>query len=460
MSYYGRGDEMKTRAVVSRLTATLELLGLLVALAMPALAGDSWPQFRGPDGQGRADDEALPLHWSESEGENIVWKTALSGRGWSSPVVENGRIWVTTAEEQPASAEVQAQLQEKVAQSPVAGQMETAAAVKLSAIEVDLASGRVLQQVPLFDVANPPPIHGLNSYASPTAVIAEGRVVCHFGSMGTACLDAATGDVLWKRTLPIDHSVGPGSSPVVHRGLVMLTCDGIDKQYVAALELATGKIAWQVDRPPIRATNGEMRKAYCTPLVINAAGREQMIIPGAQWFISYDPVTGKELWRVDYGSGFSNTPRALFDGTTAYLNTGFVKPALCAVRVDGSGDVGATHVDWRHGQQMATMSSPVMADGKIYVISDGGVASCLDAETGDVAWRERIGGQFCASALLGAGRVYFCSQEGRTTVIAAGEKFEVLAKNDLDGKLMASPVAVAGDLLLRTDTHLYRIGEK
>jgi outer membrane protein assembly factor BamB len=447
-------------ALRKRVTDALALLAVMALPASLSPAGESWPQFRGPDGQGRADDESLPLHWSETEGENIVWKTPLLGRGWSSPVVEDGRIWVTAADERAATSEEAARALEKVAHIGVAKQMEAVGSVTLSAIELDLATGRELQKVELFTVESPPPIHGLNSYASPTPVIADGRVVCHFGNMGTACVDASTGDVLWKKVLPIDHIVGPGSSPIVYRGLVILTCDGADKQFIAALDLATGKIAWQVDRPPIRITDGDMRKAYCTPLVVQVGGRDQMIIPGSQWFVSYEPETGKEIWRVDHGSGFSNTPRAVFDGTTAYLNTGFGKAQLWAVRVDGSGDVGDSHVSWRHSQQMPTMASPVMADGRIFTVSDGGVASCLDAATGDVVWRERIGGQFSASALLGAGRVYFCSQEGRTTVVAASDKFDVLAKNDLDGKLMASPAAVDGDLLLRTDTHLYRIGEK
>lgn len=437
------------------------LLALVAAPASLSPAGESWPQFRGPDGQGRADEASLPMRWSETDGESIVWKTPLPGRGWSSPVVENGRIWVTTAEEREATPEEAARALEKVAHIGAAKQMGAVGSVSLSAIELDFATGRVLQTVPLFDVESPPPIHGLNSYASPTPVLANGRVVCHFGNMGTACVDASTGDVLWKRVLPIDHIVGPGSSPIVYRDLVILTCDGADKQFIAALDLTKGEIAWQVDRPPIRITDGDMRKAYCTPLLVeDAAGQTQMIIPGSQWFVAYQPETGKEVWRLDHGSGFSNTVRAVFDGRTAYLNTGFGKAQLWAVRVDGSGDVGESHVGWKHTQQMPTMSSPVVADGRIFTVSDGGVASCLNAATGDVVWRERIGGQFSASALIGAGRVYFCSQEGRTTVVAASDKFEVLAQNDLEGKLMASPAAVDGDLLLRTDTHLYRIGAK
>ena len=430
---------------------------VLATQAPAALANEAWPQFRGPDGQGNADDPSLPLTWSETE--NIVWKSPLVGRGWSSPVVANGRVWVTTAEEREATPDERAVLMERVANLPIASGLGAVASVRLSAIELDFETGRVLRQIELFNVDAPPPIHGLNSYASPTPVIADGRLICHFGNMGTACIDATTGEVLWKKTLKIDHIVGPGSSPVIYKNLVIITCDGADKQFIAALDAVSGDPVWQVDRPPIRITNGDMRKAYCTPLVITAAGRDQLVIPGCQWFISYEPETGKEIWRVDHGSGFSNTPRPIFDGEKVYLNTGFGKAQLWAVRVDGSGDIGETHVGWKHAQQMPTMSSPVMADGRIFTVSDGGVASCLNAATGDVLWRERVPGQYSASALLGAGRVYFCSQEGGTTVVAASDKFEVLAENQLDGKLMASPAAVVGDLLLRTDTHLYRIGQ-
>ena len=430
----------------------------VLALALPAvsvLAADQWPQFRGPSGQGVAEDVALPVHWSESEG--VKWKTPLPGRGWSSPVIAEGRIWVTTAEEHLASDDERAALLEEFPNKGIAKQMAVMASVRLSAIEIDLATGKVLRQIELFNVEPPPMIHGLNSFASPSPAIAAGRVVCHFGTMGTACVDAKTGDVLWRRKFEIDHIVGPGSSPIIHKGLVILTCDGGDKQFIVALDAKTGEDVWRVDRPPLREENPDLRKAYCTPLIYMAAGREQMVIPGAQWFVAYDPGTGKEIWRVDHGAGYSNVPAPLFDGEKVYVDTGFNKGQLWAVRVEGSGDVSETHVAWRQTQQMPTMPSPVMADGRIFVISDSGVATCLDAENGKVVWRERVPGQYSASPLLGAGLVYFCSHEGRTTVIAATDEFKKLAENDLDGKLMASPAVADGDLILRTDTHLYRI---
>jgi outer membrane protein assembly factor BamB len=364
---------------------------------------------------------------------------------------------VTTAEERAPTPEEQDRIKEAMGSNPMANQMSAAAAVTLSALEIDLSSGSVLRQVKLFDVDSPPAIHGLNSYASPTPAIADGRVICHFGAMGTACVDAATGEVLWRKKLEIDHIVGPGSSPVVYQSVVILTCDGGDKQFVAALDMETGELVWQVDRPPIRIENPDMRKSYCTPLVITVDGRDQAVIPGAQWFVSYDPRTGQEIWRVDHGNGFSNVPAPVFDGERVFLDTGFGKAQLWAVHVKGVQPGSEPPVDWRHTQQMPTMPSPVVSDGRIFAISDGGVASCLDAATGKVVWRERVPGQYSASPIVGSGRVYFSNHDGRTTILANSDQFEVLAENQLEGKHMASPAVVQGELILRTDSHLYRI---
>jgi outer membrane protein assembly factor BamB len=418
--------------------------------------GASWPQFRGPGGQGDAGNVALPLTWSESEG--VRWKTELPGRGWSSPVIAEGKIWLTAAVEIPPTASQLAATRRKLAGNPSGGDMNAAGSLELMALEVDLATGKLLRTIKLFTVDEPPPIHNLNSYASPTPVLVDGRLICHFGTFGVAGVDVATGEVAWRRQFEIDHIVGPGSSPVVVDDVVILTCDGADKQFIVALDVATGQPRWQVDRPPIRERNPDMRKSFCTPLVFEHAGRRQAVIPGAQWFISYDPATGAEIWRVDHGSGFSNVPRPVFDGERVYLCTGFGKPQLWAIRADGTGDVTDTHVDWRQKQQIPAMSSPVLSGGRIYVISDGGVASCFATADGKLLWRERIPGKYSASPLLAGGRLYFCSQEGVTTVAADAVVYEELASNQLDGMLMASPAVIGNDLILRTDSHLYRIG--
>lgn len=439
-----------------RLSAILPFVVLIAVTASPGASAEEWPQFRGPDGSGVVADAELPLHWSETTG--IRWKTAIPGRGWSSPVCADGKIWLTTAEERKLTDAEREALHKKYGSHPLASVMESAASVSLSAVEIDGASGQVLRQVKLFDVENPQPIHGLNSYSSPTPILADGKCFCHFGRYGTACFDVASGKVLWRRTLEIDHMVGPGSSPELVGDVLIIPCDGGDKQFVAALDAATGAVRWQVDRPPLRAPDADSRKAFCTPLAIEVGGRTMVVIPGAQWFVAYDPQSGDEIWRIDHGAGFSNVPRPVFDGKTAYLCTGFMRGQLWAVRPDGHGDVSDTHVEWKTTEQVPTMPSPVVVGNRLYMISDSGVASCLDAATGKNIWRERIGGNFSSSPLLGAGRVYFTSQDGRTTVVAASDKFEKLAENSLDGQLMASPAVVDGDLILRTDSHLYRVG--
>jgi outer membrane protein assembly factor BamB len=426
-----------------------------VAGGSRAMTGGDWPQFRGPEGQGDVGNVALPLKWSESKG--ILWKTELPGRGWSSPVIADGKIWLTAAVEIPATASEQEETRKKLASNPSAGDMDAAGSLELLALEVDLETGQVLRTIKLFTIDEPPPIHNLNSYSSPTPVLADGRLLCHFGTFGVASIDVKSGEVLWRKQLAIDHIVGPGSSPVVVDDVVILTCDGADKQFIAALDVKTGDTRWQVDRPPLREENPDMRKSFCTPLVFEHAGRRQAVIPGAQWFISYDPASGEEIWRVDHGSGFSNVPRPVFDGERVYLCTGFGKPQLWAVRADGTGDVSETHVDWRQKQQIPAMSSPVVSNGRIYVISDGGVASCFDTTSGELIWRERMPGKYSASPLLANGRIYFCSQEGRTTVIEDAAEYRELAANQLDGMLMASPAVAGEDLVLRTDSHLYRI---
>ena len=434
------------------------LLAVVAALGGPAVgrAPDSWPQFRGPSGQGQGGDGELPLTWSESE--NVLWQTPVPGKGWSSPVIADGRIWVTVAEETEADEDARQALVDAAEKYPIGDEMVAYASIRLSAVEFDLATGSQLRKIELFDIDSPPPIHGLNSYASPTPVLVDGRCYCHFGTFGTACVDVATGDVVWRRRFEINHIVGPGSSPILHEGRLIIPCDGGDQQFVVALDAATGDTAWKKDRPLIRNSDPDNRKAFATPLAIEVEGRDQVVIPGAQWFIAYDPADGEEIWRVDHGAGFSNVPAPAYDGRHVYLNTGFGRPQLWAVRPDGQGDVTETHVAWRELQQVPAMSSPVVADGRLYMVSDGGVVSCLNAEDGKTLWRERAPGKYSASPLLAGGRLYFCSHEGRTTVLAAGPEFQLLAENDLDGMLMASPAVVDGDLILRTDSRLLRIG--
>jgi outer membrane protein assembly factor BamB len=422
-------------------------------------ANENWPKFRGPDGQGRAPSGRIPATWSESE--NILWKLPIPGRGWSSPVISDGVCWLTAAVVQDASpAQKAVVLREKLASNPLAKEMEIIDSVSLRAVSIDLQSGRVLKDIDLLRQQDPEPIHSLNSYASPTPVLNADKLYCHFGNMGTVCLDTKTADVVWTTRLPLEHSVGPGSSPVVYENHLIIPCDGTDSQSVVALDTANGNPVWRTKRPSMTGDMGDMHKAFSTPLVFNDGQRDQVVVPGAQWVVSYDPRDGQPLWQVRHGEGFSNAPCPVYANGIVYICTGYMTPELVAIRVDGQGDVTKSHVVWRINKQVPAMSSPVIVENRIYMVSDQGVVTCADAQTGDVLFRDRAAGNYSASPLAVDGKLLFSSRQGDVTVIGAGSTWELYAKNHLDGQLMASPAVWRDSLIIRSDSHLYRIGQK
>jgi len=427
----------------------------LLSFAGFAVAADDWPQFRGPGGQGHSRATGLPLTWSETE--NVAWKVPVMGRGWSSPVVWGDQIWMTTAVRQLATPE---EASRRLAGKHMAGSLEVARHVTLWAVCVDRRSGRQQQKVRLFEVDRPDPVHRVNTYASPTPALEPGRLYCDFGTFGTACVDTATGKVLWTRRLPIDHQVGPGSSPLVCDDLLVLVRDGRDRQYVTAVDKKTGRTVWKTDRPPIDTRIGDYRKAFSTPLVIEADGSRQLIVPGAQWVVSYEPATGRPIWRADYNRGFSVTPRPVFAQGMVYICTGYSRPELWAIRVDGRGDVTNSHVLWKCSKQVPIQPSPLIVGDELYVVSDGGVATCFDAKTGRMHWRERVGGEYSASPICADGRIYLFSRDGKTSVLRPGKQFQRLAENQVDGRLMATPAVAASAIFLRSETHLYRIQQR
>lgn len=426
----------------------LLLLGFGIANAEP-----NWPAFRGPTGQGTTRETGLPLQWGE--GENVAWKTPIPGRGWSSPVVWGNDIWMTTAIERTPTEEEKAELLKDEKQ---AGQRQVARTISLRAICIERDSGKQKHNVELFNVENPDAIHLLNSYASPTPVIERDRLYCHFGTFGTTCINTSTGDKVWEREFPLKHAVGPGSSPIVWENLLVLVCDGMEQQYVMAVDKATGDVAWKTDRPPMEGNDGDYHKAFCTPLAVEWNNQPQLLIPGAQWFVSYEPTTGKMLWHINHGKGFSNVAAPVFADGISYLITGFMKPELWAMPVNERGELNSNKVLWEQDKQIPKKSSPALVGSEIYLISDKGVLSCIDINSGDINWTKRLGGNYSASPLIAEGRMYFCSQEGKTTVVRPNaNKYEELAESELDGQLMASPVALDGALLIRSDSHLYRI---
>jgi outer membrane protein assembly factor BamB len=430
----------------------VQSFGLLLAFALvppapPAAGQEGWPQFRGPTGDGVALKGAPPIRWSETN--HIAWKVRVTGRGRSSPVLLGERLWLTTVVEQG------------VRRTRIgADDMQTAERVSLRALCLDGATGRSVWEVVLFEVDKPAPVHWLNSWATPTPVVEAGRVYCDFGTFGTACLEAETGKVLWKQRLPLDHQVGPGSSPLLVSNLLVLVRDGRDQQYVTGLDKQTGETIWKTSRPPIRTSSPDLRKSFSSPLLIEANGRAQIVSSGAHWVASYDPASGRELWRVRHGDGFSIGSCPVFGQGMVIFSTGCFRPQLYAIRPDGEGDVTDTHVAWKNLRQVPVMSSPTLAGDEIYWVSDDGMACCAEAHTGRVCWQERLGGLHLASPVSAQGRIYFFSQDGKTTVIKAGRQFEELAVNALDGTVIATPAFVGQAIYLRTDSHLYRIEER
>ena len=282
-----------------------------VSCTAAVTADEPWPQFLGPAANGSCRQTDLPLKWSETK--NVRWKTAIHDRGHSSPVVWDKQIWLTTA---------------------------TDDGKQLFAVCVDRESGRIVHDLRIFEVEDPKPIAELNTYASPTPVVEAGRLYVHFGCYGTACLDTVSGKTLWsRRDLACNHFRGPGSSAFVYKNLLILTFDGIDVQYLVALDKRTGKTVWKTDRSTDYGNaEGDNRKAYSTPIVIDAGG-PQLISCGAYATEAYVPETGREIWKVCYPGGFSNVSRPLFDQGLLFLNTGFGRPEIWAVRPEGHGDI-------------------------------------------------------------------------------------------------------------------------
>lgn len=418
----------------------------------PMLSAADWPQWRGPDGQGHATAKGLPLTWSETE--NVVWRTEIPGRGWSSPVIDGQNIWLTTAVESEASAAEKAR---KLAANFAGQPLKIVGKVSLRAVCVDRSTGKLLHDIELIVAESPDPVHQLNSYASPSPVLEGGRLYAHFGTNGTACLDTQTHQVVWRnRELTLKHENGPGSTPILWGDLLIMHCDGSDKQYVAALNKATGRIAWRTDRSGEMSSDPQLKKAYGTPLTTTIRGRDVLLSPAANWLYAYDPQSGRELWRLSYGTlGFSIVPRPVVGHGMAFIGTSFMKPEILAVTLDDR-----PRIAWRFAKQAPSMPSPLLVGDELYLVADKGVATCLDAKTGQVNWTERLGGNFCSSPLFADGRILMGNREGQTYVIAPGDTFQLLATNTLDGQIMATPAAVDSDLFVRTDKALYRIAAK
>lgn len=436
---------MMTR--ITCLALVVVATSLTIACAQET-AAPTWSQFRGESGVSNVDANT-PATWTE---DNFAWKVNLPGRGWSSPVYANNEIWLTAATEVAASPE---EIEKKLAGLEYPDVKTAAKAITMYAICVDLKTGEIKKQIELGTENDPQPNNPGNSYASPTCAIADGKVVCHFGAYGTWCFDAKTKEQLWTRKFVIDHSVGPGSSPIIDSGKVILVCDGTDQQFIAAVDLENGKDAWKTNRPKIVASSKEFMKAYSTPIVEEIDGVRQAVVPGANWICGYNVETGEEIWRAKYGSGFSVTPMAVFDGGNFIFSTGFMTPEFVAIK-PGKGDISAS-IQWR-ARNGPAMSSFIIDDGIIYSVSDRpGVIRSVDAKTGNEISKKRFLANVWSSVLKAGDHLYVGSRDGIMKVVKCDPGLEEVSTFDFGSPIYATPAVIEDDLLVRTKDFLVRI---
>jgi outer membrane protein assembly factor BamB len=410
------------------------LLSTLLLILAPAVRAEDWREYRGPTGQGLYAGKGLATEWSTTK--NVVWKQPIPGHGWSSPVVQDGRIYLTTA-------------------VPIgAGKTPDQS---LRALCLDAATGKPLWTTEVFlqDGKKAPAIHAKNSHASPSPLIKGKHLFVHFGHQGTACLDL-DGNVVWGNTeLRYAPVHGNGGSPIWADGRLVFCADGGDKRFIVALDPDSGKVVWKTDR-----TSPASRKfSFGTPLLITVDGKQQIVNPASDVVTAYDPKDGTELWRVKY-DGYSVIPRPVAGHGLVFLSTGYDSPRMLAIRTDGTGDVTKSHVAWSMTKAAPHTPSPLLVGDELYTVSDSGMASCVNARTGKVHWQKRVEGAYSASPFYGDGKIYLQSEQGLCTVLRAGTKYEVLAENALAEKTFASYAAADGALYVRTEGNLYRIQAK
>jgi len=432
---------------MQNIAMTLELHH--VAFAAVTVAEEiPWPGKTGPTYNCRAIDSEsanLPTEWDEGSNKNVAWKVKLDGIGHSTPVVGNDRIWFTTATEDGKQQFVYC---------------------------VNASTGEIVHHKLLFENEEPEPLgNSINCYASPTCVLTQDAVYVHFGTYGTAKLDANTGEVLWqRRDINCRHFRGPGSSPMLFENLLILTYDGIDQQFLTALDIKTGETQWRTDRTtdygdldedgkPHR--DGDLRKAYGTPALAKVGDSTQVISCGSRAAFGYDARTGKELWTITHDD-YNAAAQPLIFKNMAIINTGSRGANLLAVRLDETtlGDVTESHVTWNREKGNSRLAFPALHNGRVYSLTDSGVLSCVDAENGSELWTGRVSGNFVASPLIANDLVYLCDEKGVTTVVKTGDRFKVVSKNRLQEGGNASPAVAGGAFYLRSSGHLYKLAQK
>lgn len=405
----------------------------------------SWPTKTGATFNGQVSPELVettPTVWEMTSEDSIAWSVPIKNAGHSTPVIGGGKVWLTSA---------------------------TADGTQQFIHAFDAATGDPLVDRVLFENDSPEPLgNPVNNYAAPTPYLEPDAVYVHFGTYGTACLDTGSGDIVWqRRDIHARHFRGPGSSPIVVDDLLILTFDGIDQQFVIALDKRTGETVWRADRStdygdlddsgrPLR--DGDLRKAYGTPAVMNVADQTQLVSVGSRAAFGYDAKTGDEIWTMRHDS-YNAAAQPLVVDDLVIINTGS-RGELIAVRVDEStkGDITDSHVAWVHPRGNSNLSFPVLCNDMVTWVTDKGVASAVDAKSGESLWSERIGGNFIASPLAVGGQLLFFSSDGEVTVgTATRDSLQVTATNTIPKDMTASPAVAADGLVLRARDRLVKI---
>jgi outer membrane protein assembly factor BamB len=396
---------------------------LALAMLTGAAAAAEWPGWRGPRGDGVSDEKNLPLRWSRTD--NVAWKVAIPGRGYSSPIVWGDRVFLTTCVEKN---------------------------LKRLLLCLNRADGKILwQRVVLTSKLERK--HQLNSYASSTPAT-DGRHVwvafLEAPRVEVACYDFA-GNEVWRRCPGKFYSVhGFCSSPILYKDLVIVNCDQDAEAYIVALDRATGRERWRIDRP-------NRTRSYCAPLIVEAAGKKQLVLSGSKCVASYDPDTGKQHWLID-GPTEQFVASPVFTEGVLFITGGYPDYHILGIRPNGHGNVTKTHILWRHQKGAGYVPSPIAWGKYFFLVSDKGIASCLAARTGQRPWMEHLGRHHSASPVAADGYLYFVDDAGTTFVLRAGRTFEVVSKNALDEPCYASPAVAHGQIFIRTLNHLYCIG--
>ncbi len=404
---------------------------LLIAgfLVSAATAAETWPQFRGPTGQGIASGPG-PLKWGVDAG--IAWKIPLAAQGWSSPVIADGKIVLT-------------------------GSRKAGDTTHLTAFALDVATGKTLWNIDLFKptAEETAALHGKNSLASSTPVIADGVAYVHFGHMGTAALRLGDGEVVWKTKISYKPMHGNGGSPVIVGNLLVVNADAEIDPTIVAFHRKDGAIAWRTPR------GQEVRSkfSFSTPLVVETDGRTEILSAASGMIGAYAPEDGRLLWKATYGEGYSVVPRPIVAEGIAYVATGYNVPKLIAVRLgNASGDVTKTHIAWEVTRRMPKTPSMIATNGQILVLDDTGTLTGLDAKSGEPAWNEKLPGNFSASPVLTGDTLYAVTEDGVCYVVKISpDGAKIQFETDLAERTLASPALIGGALYLRTENHLWKI---